>query len=296
MDPKEQPNNFNKSLRYPTLDQTWTQPIRSWIYKGEWDGTLGRNVSAEARYGMSSVSASHVANNDTTAFGDHRCWPRNPIQNGPTKDQFIFRRPQFSGSLTYFKEGWGGSHEFKVGGVFNSDGRLERPPAGRLGQRPRDAEQRPAGQRDALRADGHIGRRPKGDVQPAQRRPGDGDQRVPHQSMDGQAGHHEPGDSLGPLPRGWSPAQQQLPYRFGPVDIPASTFPTTTYLTWNKVVPRLGLAYNLTDDARTVAKVSWGLYRFDPGIGLADGEPQPVDQERHLHLDRQHAVRRLHRG
>ncbi len=169
---KEQPNNFNKSLRYTSLDQTWTQPIRSWIYKGEWDGTLGRNMYAEARYGMSSVSASHVANNDTTAFGDYRCWPRNPIQNGPTKDQFIFRRRQFSGSLTYFKEGWGGSHEFKVGGVFDSDGRLERPPAGRLGQRPRDAEQRPAGQRDALRADGHIGRRPKGDVQPAQRRPG----------------------------------------------------------------------------------------------------------------------------
>ncbi len=69
---------------------------------------------------------------------------------------------------------------------------------------------------------------------------------------------------------GWSPAQQQLPDSFGPVDIPASTFPTTMYFTWNKVVPRLGLAYNLTDDAGTVAKVSWGLYGFDPGIGLAN--------------------------
>ena len=37
-------------------------------------------------------------------------------------------RPQVNGSLTYFKQGWGGSHSFKIGGEFQHEQQTIRPP------------------------------------------------------------------------------------------------------------------------------------------------------------------------
>ena len=50
---KEQPNRLPQSaFNYTDLGSTLKQISGSWIYKGEWNGTLNKNMYAEARYGV----------------------------------------------------------------------------------------------------------------------------------------------------------------------------------------------------------------------------------------------------
>jgi outer membrane receptor protein involved in Fe transport len=44
-------------------------------------------------------------------------------------------------------------------------------------------------------------------------------------------------------------------------------FPAADVRTWNVAAPRLGLSYNLTGDGKTVIKANWGLYWWNPGTG-----------------------------
>ena len=75
--------------------------------------------------------------------------------------------------------------------------------------------------------------------------------------------------------RNWTPEQQ--PARVQRSDrstSPAQTFPTQTYATWNKIVPRLGMTYDLMGDGKTVVKLNYGLFGFNPGVGVsANGNP-----------------------
>jgi hypothetical protein len=38
---------------------------------------------------------------------------------------------------------------------------------------------------------------------------------------------------------------------------------------WNGIVPRLGISYDLLGTGKTVLKANWGLYKFNPGVGVA---------------------------
>jgi hypothetical protein len=49
--------------------------------------------------------------------------------------------------------------------------------------------------------------------------------------------------------------------------------------TWAKAVPRLGLTYDVTADRKTVAKISDGLYGFDPGINFTSSVNPNQSQE-----------------
>ena len=72
----------------------------------------------------------------------------------------------------------------------------------------------------------------------------------------------------------FTPEQTQLAYTFPtvntPLSIPAASFPAKHYLKWDGVVPRLGVSYDLMGDGKTVLKANWGLYKFNPGVGVAD--------------------------
>lgn len=50
----------------------------------------------------------------------------------------------------------------------------------------------------------------------------------------------------------------------------SGTFPYIDVITWDRVVPRLGLAFDLTGDAKTVVKATYGLYNFNPSVDFAD--------------------------
>jgi hypothetical protein len=53
---------------------------------------------------------------------------------------------------------------------------------------------------------------------------------------------------------------------------------------WNTVAPRFGASYNVTGDGRTVIKANWGLYWGNPGTGSAN--PNGSWQKRHVWTDR----------
>jgi hypothetical protein len=69
----------------------------------------------------------------------------------------------------------------------------------------------------------------------------------------------------------WTPSQQQLAYTFPTgVAIAAATFAEQHYVAWNSFVPRLGMTYDLSGTGKTVLKLNYGLYRFNPGVGVAN--------------------------
>jgi hypothetical protein len=53
--------------------------------------------------------------------------------------------------------------------------------------------------------------------------------------------------------------------------------------TWNVPAPRVGVSYNLTGDGRTVLKANWGLYWANPGT--ASSNPNGSWQKRHVWND-----------
>jgi outer membrane receptor protein involved in Fe transport len=52
--------------------------------------------------------------------------------------------------------------------------------------------------------------------------------------------------------------------------MPERTVPARDVQTWNNVVPRLGVAYDLTGQAKTVLKGSFSKYMGNEGVGLAE--------------------------
>src|SRR4051812_33549121 len=113
---KEQPNRLpSSSFSYADLGTTLHQLSGSWIYKGEWNGTLNKNLYAEARYSVFGYYFPLITNTDTQL---HEIVNTQLSQyfNGDQKEQTDRQRRQATGALTYFKDGWGGTHNFKVGG------------------------------------------------------------------------------------------------------------------------------------------------------------------------------------
>ena len=61
----------------------------SWIYKGEWNGTINNNIYVEARYGVFGYYFPLLANTDTTAHetfdnAAHAAHRRATRRNRPT--------------------------------------------------------------------------------------------------------------------------------------------------------------------------------------------------------------------
>jgi hypothetical protein len=54
--------------------------------------------------------------------------------------------------------------------------------------------------------------------------------------------------------------------------------------TWNLAAPRFGISYNVTGDGRTVVKANWGWYWNNPGTGGAN--PNGSWEKRHVWTDR----------
>src|SRR5204863_6037229 len=113
---KTQPTRLpSNNVTYDDVAETWKQISGSWIYKGEWNSTLSNNVYAEARYGVFGYYFPLSANTDSSAY-EILDTGKAIVKNGDRKGQTDRRRRQATGSLTYFKNGWKGTHSFKLGG------------------------------------------------------------------------------------------------------------------------------------------------------------------------------------
>src|SRR6185503_1043981 len=73
----------------------------------------------------------------------------------------------------------------------------------------------------------------------------------------------------------FTPDQRQLAYTFpSGLALAATNFPETHYTKWNGVVPRFGATYDLLGNGKTVLKANWGIYKFNPGVGVAQDANQ----------------------
>jgi len=270
---KEQPNRLPSSTNsYTDLGSTLSQLSGSWIYKGEWNGTLSNSTYVEARYGVFGYYFPLLANTDTT---QPQIINNQLAQyfNGDQKEQTDRQRRQLTGSVTYFKDQLlGGSHNFKIGGEFlNETGwyGYTQVASGNIRETIGSNGQPSTVQLFAPTAThvGSLGDGPNGNLLSiAKVKTTDffaTDQFTIKRTTLNLGLRFDHYDVF-------TPDQSQLAYTFpSGVSIAAQTFPEQHYLKWNSVVPRLGISHDLMGDGKTVLKANWGLYKFNPGVGVA---------------------------
>jgi len=262
---KTQPNRLDTFLIAATaaihnsVDSTWNQAYWAHTYKGEWDSVLSDKMFFEVRGGQFHYKWPNTRYTEGPAYADLNT---NIVSGGNRDGWFnIPTRNQVLGSLSYFKDGWAGSHNFKVGGeIF--DERF-----------------------DYLRGQGGVGYVPGNVIQILRNN-------LPSEVLVFLA----PSASLNGLRTygayindTWRAGQRltltlgvrfdryrsYLPPQSGPpasaynpqqVDFPA----VNNLLTWNLPAPRLGFTYDLRGNGKTVLKANFGLYWWNPGTGNVD--------------------------
>ena len=269
---KEQPNRLPQSgLNYTSLDGTNSQLSGSWIYKGEWNGTINNKTYVEARYGVFGYYFPLVANTDTTAHEKFDNF-NSLLTGGDQKGQTDRQRRQATGSVTYFKDGWGGSHNFKLGGeVLMETGwyGFTQVASGNIRETIASSGAPSQVQMYAPTATqvGNLGAGPNGDLLSVDK-VNTLDWFLTDQWSIGRAtlnlgvryDHYDV----------YTPDQRQLAYTFpSGVAIAASTFAEQHYVKWGSIVPRIGMTYDLFGTGKTVLKGNYGMYRFNPGVGVA---------------------------
>jgi hypothetical protein len=262
---KQQPNRTDNSNRvssvvHITADSTVLQDSPSWVYKGEWNGTLGSNAFAEFRAGQFGYNFGLVSNTNDIRYESENT---GQVLGGGRDWMNKRRRNQYTGSVSFFRDNFaGGSHTLKIGGEYlDESGNIiwnqyyrdqvihfvNGPLTGSL------SETTPTGVR-----------------------------------------LHNPSSSMNALAttsffvtdtwtinkltlnlgarfdryRPWLPEQTVPQSRFNPV---AVTLPEVSeVLVFTHIVPRLGAIYDLQGDGKTVLKANWGRFYFNPGVNLAD--------------------------
>jgi len=280
---KEQPNRLPSSTNnYNDLGATLSQLSGSWIYKGEWNGTLSNKLYAEARYGVFGYYFPLIANTDSSEFQTVNA-QQSLYTGADQKEQLDRQRRQATGSLTYFKDSLlGGSHNFKVGGEVMLEtgwqGYLQvyggnvRQNIGSNGTATSVIMSAPTATHVGSLGDGWNGNLL------SVNKVNTVDAFVTDQYAIGRLTMN--------LGVRWdnydvyTPDQQQLAYTFpSGLSIAAATFPETHYAKWNGIAPRLGATYDLAGNGKTVLKANWGIYKFNPGVTLAsDANPNQASK------------------
>jgi hypothetical protein len=260
---KQQPNrtdiNTGGAPIHISADSTTLQDSPSWVYKGEWNGTIGQNMFAEVRAGQFGYNFGLVSNTTDTRY---ESLSSNQVIGGGRDWMNKRRRNQYTGALSFFKDNFaGGSHNLKVGGEYLDEsgniiwiqgyadnvihfvrGDLTGPLSATTADSVRlynNADSKNGLVTTSLfvtdtwsidRLTLNIGAR-----------------------FDRY--------------RAWLP-QQSLPAgRF------TSAFDyaeVSEVIAFTHIVPRVGATYDLTGDGKTVLKANWGRFAFNPGVNLAD--------------------------
>ncbi len=232
-------------------NSTWNQYNPGWVWKVEWDRTFGSNLFVEARVGH---------------WGDR--WHQSRWTDEPRREDLVTQvvsggtynwyqlqnRPQTTGALTYFKDGWAGTHQFKVGWEIQKE----------------DVEQiwydaYPGNVvnvfRDGVPAEVYLTLAPL-------------DSR---NQLFWYAGYAADTWTMGPLSfnlgvrldhyRSAYPDQSRPANPFAPaLDVPGNE----NLATWNEFAPRIGVSWNVNGDGRNVIKANFGRYYYNPSMTLGD--------------------------
>jgi hypothetical protein len=269
---KIQPNRLPgccASHTYLSEGPTNRQDSGSWVYKGEWNGTLSDKLYVEARYGDFGYYFPQITNGTEPYF--FRDNGRLEVFGSHMKNQNDRDRKQLTGAATYFVDTARGSHTLKVGGEMLKElqwfgvlqgvgGDIEHVynngAANQLIFRIPTATQ-VGGLKD--NDEGHL---------------------TTENALDQNSFFVNDTWTVGRLTlnggvrfdqyKGWLPEQNQLGAVVGPVVVQAKTFAKTDLFTWNQFAPRIGVVFDLTGDGRTVLKGNYGLYWHNPGVGVPD--------------------------
>jgi hypothetical protein len=254
------------AYQYDSPEQTFAQDSGSWVWKGEWNGTISDKLYAEVRYGSFGYYFPLIANSNADFFwqdtglgisdGAHQRW------------QLDRERNQATGAMTYFLDTPRGSHTIKVGGeMLREQGWEGRYQAfgGNIDHRYNNGVSNQVQfWLPTATAVGHLRAGKKGDLTARQA--------LNHDSFfvnDTWATGRMTVNVGARYDRyhGWLPEQQQLAATTGPVSVPAATFARVDQFTWNQFAPRVGAIYDVAGDGRTVVKANYGFYWHNPGVG-----------------------------
>jgi hypothetical protein len=265
---KQQPNRTDISNRAPgavvhlTKDSTVLQDSPSWVYKGEWNGTLTQNMFAEFRAGQFGYNFGLDSNTNAVRYED---LVTNEVSGGGRSWLLKRRRNQYTGALSYFKDNFaGGSHNFKFGGEY-----LDESGNTIWNQQYTDSVRHflSNGVPNSVRL-----------------------------GMSGTSSQNALAQTSFFVTDTWTidrltlnvgvrfdryrvalPAQEIPVARFNPVAIPIPE--QSEVVAFNNFVPRLGATYDLTGEGKTVLKANWGRFYFNTGVSLADAiNPNTSDQ------------------
>lgn len=271
---KQQPNRTDSSNRlgapvHILSDSTVLQDSPSWVYKGEWNGTLGQNMFAEVRAGQFGYNFGLDSNTTATRY---ESLTTNEILGGGRDWELRRRRNQYTGALSFFKDNFaGGSHNFKVGGEYLDEkgetlwnqyyadnvihfvnGSLQGPLSATA----------PAAVRLANNADSWS-------------------------ALATTSAFVTDTWTIDKLTlnvgarfdryRVWLPEQALPAGRF--VSSALSFAAVSDVVVFNHIVPRIGATYDVLGDGKTVLKANWGRFFFNPGVNLADSiNPNTANQ------------------
>lgn len=266
---KIQPTRLSQgTYTYEDIGPTSRQESPSWVWKGEWNGTLSDKLYLEARFGDFGYYDVRRANSTEDYY-----WRDSGrlIHTGAAAESQNDRdRKQLTGAATYFLDTRRGSHTFKFGGEMY----LESQWGGRT--------QNAGGNIEHIYSNGASSQVVFG-IPTALSISGleasdNGDLLVVNK-LDQQDIFINDTWSMGRVTmnlgarwdryRGWMPQQEQIAFAIGPVSVPARTFEEQTFFTWNSIGPRAGITYDLAGDGRTVVKASYGLFWHNPGPGVS---------------------------
>ena len=264
---KYQPHRPPSSAFFENPGATWNHESGTWVYKGEWNGTLSNRLYVEARYGNFGSFIWFLPNSDenyyfrdsglNTVTGANRRWER-PLD-----------RKQINGAVSYFLDTGTGSHTLKFGGERFLDSQY----SGYI--------QGVGGNIEHVYTNG----RPNSVIfyfptATKIQRFGNHDNMLSQDKMNATGLFVTDSWAIGRVTLNlglrWDrylsfmPEQRQLAGTTGPVSISAVTFPKKTFATWNRqFAPRLGLVWDLTGENKTVLKASYGLYWHNPAYALS---------------------------
>jgi hypothetical protein len=273
---KIQPNRLPRATyTYDSPDQTFLQDSGSWVWKGEWNGTLSERLYVEARYGDFGYYFPQISNSD---LGFYFRDTGTLTHSGSVQRQQNDRdRKQITSAATYFLDTGRGSHTFKFGGELLLESQWIGFAEGIGGNRDLQyTNGRPAQVVfwfPTARAVGGLKNNDNGDL-------------FVENKLDAIGMFVNDTWAVGRFTlnagvrwdryRNWLPEQRQQAFSHGipKLSIPEEMFPETELNVWNAFAPRVGMVFDLTGDGKTVVKANYGLYWHNPGVGLSsDANP-----------------------
>jgi hypothetical protein len=260
---KYQPNRLDTYLIAATsaihnsADSTLNQQYWGHTYKAEWDSIVSDRVFFEVRGGQFGYDWPYHRNSDGPAFQD---LSTNVVSGGNQDGWWTNRRRnQIFGTLSIFKDGWAGSHNFKIGGELFDEST------------------------EYKRGDGGVGNVPNDVLQVL--RNGQPSEVLLFQSpVDSLDGLRTFGAYITDTWRATSRLTFSLGLRFdhyrsylpAQVGPPVGKFNLTqvsfaaqdNLLTWNLPAPRLGMTFDLFGTGKTVLKANYAQYYWNPGTAV----------------------------